>query len=101
VFGTRRAVLLAIGLALAALPGRASADQSATINELEFKLDPNSLNTPAGQVVHFTVKNTGTVEHNLEVELESARVEKKLFDTNLKPGETRTADFTFTQAGKW
>ena len=41
------------------------------------------------------------VEHNLEVELESARVEKKLFDTNLKPGETRTADFTFSQAGKW
>ena len=44
-------------------------------------------------MVHFTVKNTGTVEHNLEVELESARVEKKLFDTNLKPGEVYTRQY--------
>jgi uncharacterized cupredoxin-like copper-binding protein len=93
--------LVLIGLALAALPGQASAQQDVTISELEFRLDPNSLNATTGQAVHFTVRNVGTIDHNLEVELESARIEKQLFDTNLRPGETRTVDFTFTQAGKW
>src|ERR671930_210714 len=60
-----------------------------------------ALNATAGEVVHVTVKNNGSIPHNLEFELESAKIEKTLFDTNLQPGETRTADFTFTQSGKW
>src|SRR6266571_2870630 len=93
-----RALLLALGVALVALPGRVSADQNATINESEYKLDPNAVNATTGQVVHFTIKNAGTIEHNFTVELPSANIEKKLFDNNLKPGETRTVDFTFTQS---
>lgn len=101
VDGKSVALLLAIGLATAVIPGQASADQSATVNESEFKLDPNAINATTGQVVHFTVKNNGKVEHNFKVELPSANIEQQLFDTNLKPGETRTADFTFAQTGKW
>jgi LPXTG-motif cell wall-anchored protein len=97
----RAALLLATGLALAATPGSARADRSVTIGESEFRLDPSSFNATAGEVVHFTIKNTGGAQHNLEFELESAKIEKKLFDTNLQPGETRTVDFTFSQAGKW
>ncbi len=97
----RTVLLLVVGLVFITLPGQASADRNVAINELEFRLDPSSLNAAAGEVVHFTVKNTGTIPHNLEVELESAKIEKKLFDTNLQPGETRMVDFTFAQAGKW
>src|SRR5919199_259508 len=98
----RRVALLAVtGLALTALPSQANADQSVTISEMEFKFDPGSFNASAGDVVHVTVKNTGGAQHNLEFELESAKIEKQLFDTNLNPGETRTVDFTFAQAGKW
>src|SRR5919199_2977782 len=97
----RVAVLAVTGLALMALPSQANADQSVTISEMEFKFDPGSFNASAGDVVHVTVKNTGAIQHNLVFELESAKIEKKLFDTNLNPGETRTVDFTFAQAGKW
>jgi len=101
VYGKLGGLLLVVGLALLGLPGLVSADQNATINESEFKLDPNAVNATAGQVVHFTIKNAGTIEHNFTVELPSASIEKKLFDSNLKPGETRTVDFTFAQAGAW
>jgi len=95
------ALVLATALALAVLPGRTSADQSVTIREVDFKLEPSSFTATVGEVVHFTVTNAGARPHNLEVELESANMEKRLFDTNLQPGETRSADFTFTQAGTW
>jgi MYXO-CTERM domain-containing protein len=51
--------------------------------------------------VHFTIRNSGTVEHNFTVELPEGNIEQTLFSTNLKPGETRTADFTFPRSGKW
>lgn len=95
------ALVLATALALAVLPSRISADQSVTIREVNFRLEPSSFTAAVGEVVHFTVTNGGTVPHNLTVELESAKIEKKLFDTNLQPGETRSADFSFTQAGMW
>ena len=95
------ALVLATALALAVLPSGTSADQSVTIREVDFRLEPSSFTATAGEVIHFTITNAGTRPHNLEVELESANIEKKLFDTNLQPGETRSADFTFTQAGTW
>ena len=98
----RPALLLAVALAaIAALPGQTSADQNVAIDESEFKLQPMQLNVAAGEVVHFTIRNVGTIQHNLEVELESAGIEQKLFPTNLQPGEMRTADFTFPRAGTW
>ena len=72
-----------------------------TIDETEFRLTPMALDVAAGDVVHFTVRNVGTIRHNLEVELESAGVEQKLFPTDLQPGETRTVDFTFPRPGTW
>jgi LPXTG-motif cell wall-anchored protein len=95
------ALVLATALALTALPSRTSADQSVTIREVDFRLEPNSVTATVGEVVHFTVTNAGTHPHNLELELESANIEKILFANNLQPGETRSADFTFTQAGTW
>ncbi len=98
---TKVALIVALAMTMALLPSAAGADRSVTIGEVEFQLDPSSLTATAGEVVHFTVKNNGTIQHNLEVEFSSPKIEKKLFDTNLQPGETRTADFTFTQTGRW
>jgi LPXTG-motif cell wall-anchored protein len=69
------------------------------LTEKEFSITPGEFSAPQGQTVQITVTNSGTVEHNLT--LEGGGVEKILFDTNLKPGETRTAEYTFAQGGAW
>ncbi len=85
--------------------GIASAQSGTTTNvkitEPEFKLDPATISVPANTPVQFTVTNAGTIEHNLQFELPSQNIEKKLFDQNLKPGETKTGTFTFTAPGNW
>src|SRR5215213_5121735 len=70
-----------------------------TLTEKEFSIEPAEFSAPQGQAVQITVTNTGQYEHNLTVE--GGGVEQTLFDTNLKPGETRTAEFTFAQGGEW
>jgi uncharacterized cupredoxin-like copper-binding protein len=75
--------------------------QELDITLSEFKITPSSATVSAGQMVHITVHNGGTVPHNLVVELEDRGIEQHLFDTNLMPGETRTADYTFPVAGDW
>jgi LPXTG-motif cell wall-anchored protein len=95
------ALVAATALALAALPGRTSADQEVTIRAGDFHFEPHSFTASVGETVRFTVINVGARPHNVEFELESADIEALLFDTNLQPGETRTAEFTFTQAGTW
>ena len=94
------AVLL---LTLAAFAGTAAAQspQEIKVSEVEFALNPNTFTVQAGQPVQFTVTNNGKIVHNIKVELPSASIEKTLFDTNLQPGETRTATYTFSQAGQW
>jgi plastocyanin len=72
-----------------------------TITETEFKLSPATITVPLNTPVSFTVKNAGTIPHNFQVELPSQNFDKKLFDTDLNPGETKTASFTFTTAGPW
>jgi plastocyanin len=99
MFAKRCGPLLVAVLLL--LPSRASADQEITINASDFKFEPTEIAATAGEVVHFTVTNTGARPHNVEFELESAGAETKLFDTNLQPGETRTVDYTFEHAGAW
>jgi plastocyanin len=85
--------------------GIASAQSGATTNvkiiETEFKLDPATITVPANTPIQVTVTNAGTIEHNLQFGLPAQNIEKKLFDHNLKPGETRTATFTFTATGNW
>ncbi|MBX6755368.1 MAG: cupredoxin domain-containing protein, partial [Thermorudis peleae] len=67
----------------------------------EFRITPNTLSVPAGVPVTFVVRNAGQVQHNLTVELESQGIEQTLFATNLAPGETRQATYTFSAAGTW
>ncbi len=79
----------------------AAQSQTITISETEFKLTPDTFTVQAGVPVQVTVTDNGQVQHNLKFELPSKNIEKTLFDTNLNPGETRTAQFTFTEAGDW
>lgn len=88
-------VLLAPSLA------SAQSSQQVTISGTEFSLNPSAISVPQGQVIHFTFTNSGKYPHNLKVELPSQSIEKTLFSSNLQPGETRDADFTFTTAGNW
>jgi len=76
-------------------------EQEVSITLTEFKITPSEVTVQAGKMVHFTVHNGGTVEHNFVVELEDAGIEQELFETNLQPGEARTADYTFPEAGDW
>ncbi len=97
--------LVAAVVAFAALAAggavSAAAPQAVSISETEFALSPNTFTVQAGQAVQFTVTNNGKIQHNIKVELPSASIEQTLFDTNLQPGETRTATYTFPQAGQW
>ncbi|MGE5138097.1 MAG: cupredoxin domain-containing protein [Rudaea sp.] len=79
----------------------AQGSQAIQISETEFSLTPNSVSVPMGQAVQVTVTNTGAAQHNLTFASPSGSMQKKLFDTNLNPGETRTTQFTFTEAGDW
>ncbi len=96
--------LLAIaGLAmLLAIPALALAQTSQQVNISlkEFMINPPKITVTQGQSVQFTVTNNGTEEHNFTVESKQGD-EEKLFDMNLKPSETRTAEYTFPTAGDW
>jgi LPXTG-motif cell wall-anchored protein len=98
------AVTLMMLLGLSGL-GIASAQSGTTTNvkitETEFKLEPATITVPANTPVQFTVTNAGTTEHNLSFALPAQNMQKQLFAQNLKPGETKTATFTFTAAGDW
>ena len=88
-------------LLLTASPAVAQASQTITLSLADYKITPNEISVPQGQPVKFTVTNNGDEEHNFVVELEEQNIEQKLFATNLMPGETRTAEFTFNVAGEW
>ena len=101
----RRVVLIA-GVSLAsALLGftgtttRAQQDQDVQLRD--FTIEPASFTVNVGDTVRFNVANQGAREHNLELELESAGIEQTLFPANLKPGESGTVEFTFTEPGTW
>jgi len=67
----------------------------------EFTITPASITVPLGEPVTFVVTNAGGAQHNLVVELESRRIEQRLFATNLLPGEKRRVTFTFDASGNW
>ncbi len=87
--------------ALATAGAFAAAPQTITISEKEFSLTPNTFTVQVGQPVQFQVTNNGTIQHNLKVELPAKSIAMQLFNTNLNPGETKTAEFTFTEVGDW
>lgn len=75
--------------------------QQVSITLKEFMITPNKITVTQGQPVQFTVTNAGTVEHNFKVDMHDQGIEQVLFSPNLKPGETRTAEYTFPVAGDW
>jgi plastocyanin len=79
----------------------AAPDVTVMVTLTEFSIIPQTLSVPLGMPVTFVVTNTGGAQHNLEVEHEGQGIEQRLFATNLVPGETRRATFTFTVAGEW
>jgi uncharacterized cupredoxin-like copper-binding protein len=94
-------LLMGLLVTLVFTPAYAQTSQNVSLTLTEFKITPGDVEVPGNTPVRFTVTNGGTMEHNLVVELEDENIEQKLFATNLMPGETRTAEFTFTTAGKW
>ena len=53
-------------------------------------------------VLDISGDHRGYHRHTLALMRLAARtIEQKLFDTNLRPGESRTAEFTFEVAGDW
>lgn len=78
-----------------------AAPATVTLTLTEFSISPASITVPAGEPVTFVVTNAGGAQHNIEIELEAQGIEQRLFATNLMPGETRQATFTFPVAGEW
>jgi uncharacterized cupredoxin-like copper-binding protein len=65
-----------------------------TASEFEFK--PNKFEAQVGQKVTFKVTNKGTVEHNFVIL--SPDGSQELTKITTQPGETKTLDFTPTEA---
>ncbi len=94
--------LLALSGGLApAIVAAQQPSQVVSISEKEYSLTPNKVTVKMGAPVQFKITNNGTIEHNFQLELASQNFEKKLFDANIKPGETKTAEFSFTSQGDW
>ncbi len=94
-------LVMLLGVSGFGIAGAQSAATDVTITETEFKLDPASITVPVNTPVQVTVKNAGTVPHNLTFALPAQNIQHQLFAQNLNPGETRTATFTVTAAGQW
>ena len=95
------AISAGLGALLAPSVVLAQAVAQQAVSLREFALSPNAVSARQGQTVRFTITNSGTIEHNFKVENPGLKIEKTLFDANLKPGETRTAEFTFAAPGAW
>lgn len=93
-------ILLVLGSPMVAAPAAAQGE-TVSLTLTEFRITPNTLSVPAGVPVTFIVRNAGQVQHNLTIELEAQGIEQTLFSTNLAPGETRQATYTFSTAGTW
>ncbi len=69
--------------------------QKVTVTLREYTITMNPTTLKAGPTV-FTVTNSGTEEHNFEVE-EVATDAEKDFPAPLKPGETKTLEVTLNK----
>lgn len=99
----RRLLIVPVAIMALLVPSLSVAQttQQVSITLKEFMITPSSITVTQGQPVQFTVTNAGTIEHNFVVEMHDQDIEQKLFTTNLKPGETRTVEYTFPVAGDW
>jgi uncharacterized cupredoxin-like copper-binding protein len=62
----------------------------------EFEFKPNKFEAKVGQKVTFKVTNNGTVEHNFVIL--SPDGSQELTKMSTQPGETKTLEFTPTEA---
>lgn len=82
----------AVATAVAPLLGSTPAPGGTTLDAKlsEYKIDMPTTTVKAG-LVNFRVTNSGTIEHNFQVDGQGVL---KNFDNNLKPGETETLQVT-------
>ncbi len=74
-----------------------SAQQTVSVSETEFSLDPSTLNIAEAGTVTFKVTNDGQTTHALE--LEGNGVEAKT--ESIEPGASKTLTVQFEQAGSY
>ena len=76
-----------------------SSGKTYNVSATEFEFKPNKFDAKVGQKVTFKVTNKGTVEHNFVIL--SPDGAQELTKTTTQPGETKSLDFTPTEAVKY
>lgn len=116
----KRRILLALAsagaLTLAACSGD-SGDGTRTIEVAAFdsmRFDPMQIEVKVGETVRFVVSNPGSTEHEfvlgdedvqmaheeqMDMGMEHGSIESELPSLTLAPGETKTIEVTFDEAG--
>ncbi len=69
------------------------------VNATEFEFKPNKFDANVGQKVTFKVTNKGTVEHTFVIK--SPDGSQDLAKLSAQPGETKSLDFTPTEAATY
>jgi uncharacterized cupredoxin-like copper-binding protein len=70
--------------------------KSYNVSATEFQFTPNKFDAKVGQKLTFKVTNKGTVEHNFVIL--SPDGSQELAKISTQPGETKTLEFTPTEA---
>jgi uncharacterized cupredoxin-like copper-binding protein len=70
--------------------------RSFNVSATEFEFKPNTFEGKVGQKLTFKVTNKGTVEHNFVIL--SADGSQELAQITTQPGETKSLEFTPTEA---
>ena len=73
-----------------------SGGKTFNVTATEFQFTPNKFDAQVGQRLTFKVANKGTVEHNFVIL--SPDGSQELTKTSTQPGETKTLEFTPTEA---
>jgi len=73
-----------------------SGGKTINVTATEFEFRPNKFEAKVGQKVTFKVTNKGTVEHNFVIL--SPDGSQELTKMTTQPGETKTLEFTPTEA---
>jgi len=73
-----------------------SGGKTFNVSATEFEFKPNTFEGKVGQKITFKVTNKGTVEHNFVIL--SPDGSQELAQITTQPGETKSLDFTPTEA---
>ncbi len=80
-------------------PASSGGGKSYSVTATEFEFKPNKFDAKVGQKVTFNVTNKGTVEHNFVIL--SPDGSQELTKISTQPGETKSLEFTPTEAVKY